>query len=311
MSEMGLSIRRYVRSFEQMKAFADQCVKAGIVVCVSPERSKRCDEPATRIYWQDRAEWYPCCEAHFPYMSQWCGSTSFYAHEMDLCVIPEKALAWLETLPVRERECIRKEQYERPEVQEQAHVYQDQPNLDYWKDRYYAIEHSAANPTGRYRISEGIGKEAYDSLTVMMRTGVHLSTENRAKRKLFEILCYALCDERRYAVTVKKPQWVEFTPWQYKVTVEADVQYKVTVEADVILANFDDARIGEFVADPRLTRTPFLVGSTRILPILHPQATPIMPLSNLSWAMQEELPPMLTQNVKILRVDQEIFVRVE
>lgn len=120
----GLSLRMPVRSFQQMKHFVERAVRAGVVVCVSPERQELCDNPATMIYWVDQAEWYPCCSAHNPRLSyerdhpgwgdgQWTGHTRFYPYVLDLCVIPSKAEAWLATLSAEERSKIRKEWYVR------------------------------------------------------------------------------------------------------------------------------------------------------------------------------------------------------
>lgn len=118
----GLALRMRVATFHQMKNFVERAVRAGVVVCISPERQDICANPATLIFWQDQAEWYPCCPEHDPrdysYLGgfdggQWTGSTRFYSHVLDLCVIPGKAEAWLATLSAEERSEITKEWYKR------------------------------------------------------------------------------------------------------------------------------------------------------------------------------------------------------
>lgn len=102
----GLSIKRFFDNFQDMRAFLEAMVNDGIVRCLSPERDELCDDPATRIFWQDQAEWYPCCDEHWPvywmyelYEGQWTGSTPFTPCIIDVPVIADKASEWLAKLP--------------------------------------------------------------------------------------------------------------------------------------------------------------------------------------------------------------------
>ena len=113
MSDMGLYLQIWVANFIDMKLFIDRCVRAGIVCCLSPERTQLCDNPATFVFWQDQAEWYPCCDEHDPGPPQWTGSTRFYPHHLELAVIPDKARAWLAGLSAEERSHITKHKYKR------------------------------------------------------------------------------------------------------------------------------------------------------------------------------------------------------
>lgn len=73
----GIEVGRYMSHFADMRATADSLLRAGALVCVSPGRHARCDKPATAIFWQDEAEFYPCCDEHWPHCDQWCGNTRF------------------------------------------------------------------------------------------------------------------------------------------------------------------------------------------------------------------------------------------
>ncbi len=115
MDHNGLSLKIFVQSFHDMKYWVDRFRYAGILRCLSPERDHLCDNPVSRIFWQDQAEWYPCCVEHWPGPPQWTGSTRFHPHVMDLPVIAQKALEWLKTLDPEDRKRIKTEEYERKE----------------------------------------------------------------------------------------------------------------------------------------------------------------------------------------------------
>ena len=114
-AEQGMSIKARFRSFDRMWRFVTECVSKGFVRCVGPEREALCDVPARHIFWQDEAEWYPCCVPHWPGGYQWTGHTSWPGGYVELCVIPEKAEAWLASLPPKKRKRIKVEYYEREE----------------------------------------------------------------------------------------------------------------------------------------------------------------------------------------------------
>ena len=109
----GLALHRQVASFQEARTFAECCLRAGIARCVSPERAERCEDAATHIYWQDQAEWYPCCDRHAVSGPQWTGSTRWRALSVEVCVIADLAQAWLADLPREEQERIELEVYER------------------------------------------------------------------------------------------------------------------------------------------------------------------------------------------------------
>ena len=108
---MLLSVR--VDSFEFLRGFAEILLDAGILRCLSPDRFELCDAPATRIFWQDEAEWYPCCAAHWPRGEQWTGSTPFRLHRVDFPVIHDKAVAWLAQQDAPTWQVLRVSEYDR------------------------------------------------------------------------------------------------------------------------------------------------------------------------------------------------------
>lgn len=117
----GLALKRVVKSFEEMKLWLDRAQVAGILRCVSPERKGLCHQVATKIHWQDQAEFYPCCDAHFPWgIGQWQGSTAFQMNMLELIVIPGLASMWLGSLKEEERAGWHKEAYRRePSLEEE------------------------------------------------------------------------------------------------------------------------------------------------------------------------------------------------
>lgn len=109
----GLSLKRWCTNFQDKKLFILACLDARILRCVSPYRDALCDEPAIQVTWQDEAEWYPCCSKHYDTGEQWTGHTRSGGGLVEVIVIPDKALAWLATLPADERAKITTEEYER------------------------------------------------------------------------------------------------------------------------------------------------------------------------------------------------------
>ena|SRR5882757_7393195 len=71
----GIQLKRWYSSFAKFKTTLYDLLRAEALICMSPNREERCDLPATRIFFQDECELYPCCGAHFPDGQQWTGST--------------------------------------------------------------------------------------------------------------------------------------------------------------------------------------------------------------------------------------------
>lgn len=103
----GLTLRRRVDGFHQMRWFVEKVVHAGIARCVSAERDDLCDNPATHVYWQDQAEWYECCDEHAMPYPQWSGSTRWTGNVAAVNVIPDLAFKWLDTLDAEELKLIK------------------------------------------------------------------------------------------------------------------------------------------------------------------------------------------------------------
>jgi hypothetical protein len=73
----GVQLKRWFSSFAEFRFFLRQLVRLQAVICLSPNRTERCDAPAIGIFFQDEAEWYPCCVAHWPTGPQWTGHTKY------------------------------------------------------------------------------------------------------------------------------------------------------------------------------------------------------------------------------------------
>lgn len=86
-----------VDGFHDAKGWIYRLIREGVVKC------GQCDEPATNVFWQDRAEWYCRCEAHREYGDQWTGSTRWNPSSFGLNVLKDAARAWHRTLPEGER----------------------------------------------------------------------------------------------------------------------------------------------------------------------------------------------------------------
>lgn len=95
-----------VNGFQDARHWIQRMVRAGIVECSS------CAKPATHVYWQDQAEWYPHCEDHRDSGDQWTGSTHWNPVDFGLTVLPEAAKAWHATLSPDEADCVTFEEFD-------------------------------------------------------------------------------------------------------------------------------------------------------------------------------------------------------
>lgn len=90
-----------VDGFHDAKRWIYDMIRAGIVKC------GQCSEPATHVFWQDRAEWYCRCDQHREYGDQWTGSTRWNPTSFDINVRLAAALLWRNHLEPDERAKVR------------------------------------------------------------------------------------------------------------------------------------------------------------------------------------------------------------
>lgn len=103
---MGLKIIIQVEGFANAKSWMYDLIRAGVVTCSS------CDKPATRIWWNDAAEWYFECGEHYTTAPMWTGSTRWNPSSFSKEVIPGLVQNWIATLPAEDQKRIRLEEYD-------------------------------------------------------------------------------------------------------------------------------------------------------------------------------------------------------
>jgi hypothetical protein len=90
----GCEVTHWFSNLEDLQIAQRKLIDASALVCVSPLRHERCDDRATRIFWQDDCEWYPCCSRHFPGGEQWTGHTRFRGGDVSFQCFA-KIIKWL------------------------------------------------------------------------------------------------------------------------------------------------------------------------------------------------------------------------
>lgn len=86
----GLELTFRVGSLGELEDLLRSQLAKRALVCLSPNRTERCDAPATRIAWQDAGEWYPCCDEHWTGGSRWPDDPRFYEYTTQLIVFAER-----------------------------------------------------------------------------------------------------------------------------------------------------------------------------------------------------------------------------
>jgi len=102
----GLEAVIKVNGFHDARRWLATMTRDRVLRCCS------CDNPAVRIFWVDRAEWYPECAEHGTYRDQWVGHTSWNPQVFSVAVL-DSATAWHEALPEDERQHVTLQVYDR------------------------------------------------------------------------------------------------------------------------------------------------------------------------------------------------------
>ena len=115
--KIGYEIVIEVDGFDDARRWIYRCIDAGIVKC------GQCDNPATHVFWQDRAEWYCRCGNHREYGDQWTGSTRWNPASFGLNVLLDAAKTWYAALPDEDRAKVKRRKYDATDYY--AHMVKD------------------------------------------------------------------------------------------------------------------------------------------------------------------------------------------